>query len=349
MNKTRICGKTQVELARWLKEMGQPSYRGQQIYEWVYQRGAKSFAEMTNLPQNLRQTLAEQAEVGVPAVVRRQVARDKTVKLLLALADGQTVEAVLMQYDLDRSRDRLTGCISTQVGCPIGCPFCATGQSGFARNLEAGEIVGQVLALRSEAAQPDTGLNIVFMGMGEPLLNYAEVLKSIELLHDPVGLDISYRRITISTSGVTPKIKDLAREGKPVSLAVSLHAPNNRLRDQLVPLNRRYPLEDLLPACREYFEVTKRRLTFEYLLLKGINDSKAQAEELAALVKGMPALINLIPANPTSGAYQKPNSEQIRLFARILRERGLEVSIREERGGEILAACGQLRGSVPAK
>ena len=346
MRKTRICGKSLDELVTWLKSMHQPGYRGRQIYKWIYQQGAVNFEEMTDLPQVLRQSLQDSAWVGLPTVIRRQTAKDRTVKLLLELEDEQSVEAVLMQYDLDLSRDRLTFCISTQVGCPIGCPFCATGQSGFVRNLDAGEIIGQVLALQQEADHSVTGMNVVFMGMGEPLLNYTEVLKSIQLLHDPQGMDISYRRITVSTSGVSPRIYELAREGLPINLAVSLHAPNNRLRDELVPINRRYPLETLMPACREYFEMTKRRLTFEYLLLKGINDTKQQAEELVALVKGMPALINLIPANPTSGEYQKPNAERIRLFARVLRDQGLEVTIREERGGEISAACGQLRRSV---
>jgi 23S rRNA (adenine2503-C2)-methyltransferase len=345
MIKNRIAGQSLDELTSWLKNLGEPGYRGRQIYKWIYQQKATTFGEMTDLPQKLRQSLEEKAWIGVPSVLRRQRASDGTVKLLLELEDGQSVEAVLMQYAMDEGRDRLTCCVSTQVGCPIGCPFCATGHSGFIRNLDAGEIVGQVLALQREAEdQFFEGMNVVFMGMGEPLLNYPEVLKSILILHDPQGINIGYRRITVSTGGVVSGINELAREGLPVNLAVSLHAPNNQLRNKLVPLNRKYPLEVLIPACREYFEDTRRRLTFEYVLLKDINDTKQCAEELAALITGMPALINLIPANPTSGEYKKSSAEQIRLFAKILRDRGLQVTIREERGGEISAACGQLRG-----
>jgi 23S rRNA (adenine2503-C2)-methyltransferase len=349
MVKIRLCGQNLIEMEDWIVQLGEPRYRAHQIYQWIYQRGANDFAQMTDLPKHLRALLQETAQVGLPTVIKQQLdPEDLTVKLLLELKDKQSVEAVLMPYsNLDFSRDRLTGCISSQVGCPIGCPFCATGQGGFIRNLEAGEIVGQVIALRQEALKSENtlieGLNIVFMGMGEPLLNYAEVLKSIYLLHDPKGLNISLRRITLSTAGVVPRIYQLAQEELPINLAVSLHAPNNDLRNQLVPLNRRYPLEELIPACRKYFESSKRRVTFEYILLNQVNDTEDLAEELALRLKGLPALVNLIPANPTNGADQRPSPERIRSFIRILKIRGLEVTLREGRGGNIAAACGQLR------
>ncbi|NLK51742.1 MAG: 23S rRNA (adenine(2503)-C(2))-methyltransferase RlmN [Syntrophomonadaceae bacterium] len=333
-----------------MKTLGEPGYRGKQIYHWIYRRDASSIEEMTDLPGSLRQLLQQKAWVGIPRVIRRQLANDDlTVKLLLEMEDGQRVEAVLMPYSLERSRDRLTFCLSSQVGCPLGCAFCATGQAGFVRNLDAGEIVGQVLALRREVSEPGEGINIVFMGMGEPLLNYSEIIKSLNLLHAPEGIKVGYRRITVSTAGVVPGIYRLAKEGLPVNLAVSLHASNNVLRNQLVPLNRRYPLEELLPACREYFTLTRRRVTFEYILLKAVNDSIYHAEELGRLLKGMPVLVNLIPVNPTEGGFKRPSSEQIQLFIRTLRQLGMEVTLREERGGQISAACGQLRGQLEAK
>lgn len=344
--KKRLCGLTLDELKNWITTLGEPGYRGQQIYNWIYQRGADAFTEMSNLPKRLRQSLQDIAYIGLPQVVQRQVAKDFTVKLLLQLEDRQSIEAVLMQYNLDFSRDRSTLCISTQVGCPIGCPFCATGKAGFIRNLDAGEIIGQVLLLRREIKRPQEGINVVFMGMGEPLLNYDSLIKSIYLLHDAKGIDISFRRMAVSTCGVVPRIYQLAQERLPINLAVSLHAPNNPLRNKLVPLNRCYPLEVLLPACWEYFAVTRRRVTFEYILLQDINDTQQHAQELAFILKGMPALVNLIPFNSTGGKYQRPSAKQIRFFSQILRDRGIEVAIREERGAEIAAACGQLRGEI---
>lgn len=307
---------------------------------------------MTDLPLGLRHEMDQAAEVGMPEVLSRQSAGDGTVKLLMRLQDGSTVEAVSMLYRLDRSRDRLTFCLSSQVGCPIGCPFCATGKSGFVRNLTAGEIVGQALVLLEEAAPgigdaEKIGVNIVFMGMGEPLLNLEEVLKAGRLLHDPEGMGISWRRITISTSGVVPGIRSLMGEGLPINLAVSLHAADNRLRDRLVPINRRYPLEELIPACREYADAGGRRMTFEYVLLPGINDKLEQACQLAELLAGLPALVNLIPVNPAGEEEQSgsnpADAKRAREFARVLKGKGIGATIREGKGGEIMAACGQLR------
>lgn len=361
--KTILCGLSREEVSGFLTALGQPRYRGAQVFAAIHRQRAASFSVMTGLPLALRQQLAEVAEVGVPEVVERLTSGDGTTKLLLKLSDGSTVEAVGMVYLPGRSRRRLTLCLSSQVGCPIGCPFCATGRSGFVRSLQAGEIVGQALALLAAIGQPpaaeddrkldELGLNLVFMGMEEPLLNYDQVLKAARIMHDPAGLDISWRRITISTAGIVPGIRRLQEERLPLNLAVSLHAAENRLRDRLVPVNRRYPLEQLIPACRDYAAASGRRLTFEYVLLPGVNDRPEQAHQLGRLLEGMLALVNLIPENPadpqgehTPRRQREPapgRSGAAARFARILRQYGIGATVRQGRGSEIAAACGQLR------
>lgn len=339
------------EMEKLMRELGAEPYRARQLFAWVHGRGAVSFEEMTDLPRSLRLALAGRCRISQLRPNRQVAAADGlTRKYLLGLPDGQAVETVLMVYRRQRARNRVTACISSQVGCSLACRFCATGEVGFLRNLRPGELVGQVYFWNRELAATDPGrrvTNVVYMGMGEPLLNYEAVLKSIRLLSHPLGLNIGHRRITISTCGVVPAIYRLAEEGLPVRLAVSLHATEDGLRNKLLPINRRYPLAELLPACRYYVERTGRRVTFAYLLLAGINDGPADAQRLAALLRHIPCKVNLIPFNDVAGKeFRRPAPSRVRAFAAALSSRGLEVSIREERGAEIAAACGQLRGQV---
>ena len=350
------------QLAAHMAELGEPAYRARQVWAWLYKRFALSIDEMTDLPASLRARLAERAEVRLPAVTRELVADDKlTRKVLLKLSDGNVIESVLMMYDLtEESRERRTVCVSTQAGCAVGCPFCATGQMGFVRNLTSGEIVAQVLLFARElssarpghkqapakaAADGETNLpitNIVFMGMGEPLLNYANVWQAIERLHDPQGFNLGARRMTISTSGIIPGILTLATEKLQVNLAVSLHAPNDKLRNIMVPVNRKYPIADLMKACRTYFEATKRRITFEYVLNDQVNASEELAHELGKLLKGMLCHVNLIPVNPTDATFSRPKRDVVLAFQRIVESYGIATTVRVEKGVEIRAACGQL-------
>lgn len=348
------------DLTALLAEMGEPAYRARQVYRWLYVSLADDFGAMTDLPKALRVRLAERLVLSrLTPLARACSANRQAEKVLFGLPDGETVEAVLMRY-----RHRLTACISSQVGCPVRCPFCATGQSGFSRDLTAGEMVEQVLHFeraarrggtlrRGSTLEPGHQLtNVVLMGMGEPLLNYEAVLSAIRRLADPRGFAFSPRRVTISTVGVVPGILRLAEEGLPVRLAVSLHAAEDDLRDRLVPLNRRYPLAGLLEACRQYVEKTGRRISFEYALMEGVNDGMAQAEQLADLLGGLPSHVNLIPLNPTAECpYRGSPRPQVVVFAQALRERGVPVSVRLRRGLDIEAGCGQLRrrvqGEVP--
>lgn len=335
----RLVGCTSAELADFAASVGQPGYRGRQLARWIYQRGARSFAEMTDLPAALRSRLEQTAEVGRAEIAREQRASDGTVKLLLRLRDGREIETVMLPYE-----DRTSVCISSQVGCPVGCVFCATATMGFGRNLTAGEMVDQVLAAR-EVAPERTGpriTHVVVMGMGEPLINYDPLLKALRLLHDEVGL--SYRHLTVSTSGYVPGMRRLAEEGLPVTLALSLHAPNDELRGELIPLTHKFGLDPVMEAVREYTDKTGRRVTMEYLLLSGVNDLDIHAEQLAQLVQGMITHVNLIPWNPaeTFRGFEAPSAARVRRFRRLLEERGLTVTQRVERGQDISAACGQL-------
>ncbi len=327
-----------------MADWGQPDYRARQIWEWLYVHLADHLDQMTNLPLALRQRLAEEMPLSVPQVIASQTSPDgQTRKDLLRLADGETVETVLMRYE-----HRRTACISTQVGCPIGCLFCATGQAGFRRNLSTGEIVAQALhfarVLRAEGQRLS---NVVLMGMGEPLLNEQASMAAIARMCDPTGFNLGQRHITLSTVGVVPGIDRLgtgAQQSCTPTLAVSLHAATDELRDRLVPINRRYPLDALFAACHRYVARTRRRISFEWALIAGVNDTPQQAEALAARLVGLLAHVNLIPLNPTPGYDgQPPSPAAIAAFTAILDRRRVPYTVRLRRGIEIQAGCGQLR------
>ena len=332
--------------------LGQPAYRAQQVSGWLYRSSAAGFEAMTNVPLALRRALSERYRFSAVEAVTERVSSDgETRKALLRLPDGQLVESVLMRYP-QRSDgtgvERATVCVSTQVGCPVRCSFCATGLMGFARNLSSGEILEQALYfLRWSRREPPLVRNVVFMGMGEPLLNYDATMAAVERLVHPEGAQLGVHRLTVSTSGWLPGIERLTRDPLAVRLAVSLHAPNDALRDALVPLNRRFPVAELLAACRAYQRHTGRRVTFEYTLLAGVNDTPVIARELAALVGGLDAHVNLIPMNPVAELPYAPSSwEAVDAFHAVLRERGIICTVRREMGRDIQAACGQLRADV---
>jgi 23S rRNA (adenine2503-C2)-methyltransferase len=371
-DKIALLDLTHAQLRELLTSWGEPSFRADQVWGWLYHSLISDFNQMRNLPKELRTRLGEAAHLQTltPLPVLSKVEGAESVsadgltrKVLFALQDGETIESVFMLYERRR-----TVCVSTQVGCPIGCPFCATGQSGFTRNLTMGEIVEQVLYFaRKVRFSPHSPLaplspkiggegmgergpdslitNIVFMGMGEPLLNYEATWQAIETLNDARGLGLGARRITLSTVGVVPGIQQLRREKLQVGLAVSLHAPTDRLRDKLVPLNRRYPLRQLMAACRDYVQKTGRRITFEYALMEGINDSLEQAQRLGRLLGGLTCHVNLIPLNPTIGSPYQPSSRKMALaFQRELERQKIPTTMRVGRGIDIQAGCGQLRG-----
>ncbi len=324
-----------------LQDWREPTYRARQLWEWLYIHLATGFDQMTNLPQSLRERLAAETTIGVPQVVDTlQSADGETRKDLLRLEDNETVEAVLMQYERRR-----TACISTQAGCPIGCAFCATGQMGFRRDLTSGEIVAQVLHFaRILRAEGERLTNVVLMGMGEPLLNYDSSLAAIRRLIHPQGFNLGQRHITLSTVGLVPGIKRLAEEGLQITLAISLHAATDNLRDQLVPINHHYGLDALFEACHRYVEHTGRRVSFEWALIEGVNDTSEQAQALAARLTGLLAHVNLIPLNPTSGYAGHPSSrDRITAFAAVLERYRIPHTLRVRRGVDIQAGCGQLR------
>ncbi|MFL5732116.1 MAG: 23S rRNA (adenine(2503)-C(2))-methyltransferase RlmN [Chloroflexia bacterium] len=366
---------------------GEPAYRADQVLRWLYKDLVTDFAQMTNLPATLRERLAAEFRLGSTELVAQKISSDGwTRKVLLKMRDGNTIEAVLMLY-----HDRAAVCVSSQVGCAMGCTFCATGQMGFTRNLTAGEILEQVLwfnrwlrehpsARRSaisgqhpgnrqtpapdpqpvtpdswfvsagpgeepSAPKPLTAVtNIVFMGMGEPLVNYNNLWNAIRTLNSPQGLGMSARRLTVSTVGVAPQMRRFAREALQVNLAVSLHAPNDELRSSMMPMNDRYPVAELIDACRDYVEATHRRITFEYVLINGVNDGLDLARQLAARLKGLLCHVNLIPLNPVPGTGMRATPrEQVFAFQKILEDAGVPTTVRIERGVDIAAACGQLK------
>jgi 23S rRNA (adenine2503-C2)-methyltransferase len=333
------------ELQSWVAQQGEPAFRARQIFEWVYRSLAPDFAAMTNLSLALRQKLADLAIVqSLTAVDSATSAEGLTTKALLKLRDGETIESVLMRYE-----GRQSVCISSQVGCALGCPFCATGQSGFQRNLSPGEIVEQVLYFARQLQTQDLPVtNVVLMGMGEPLANYDATWKAIRILNDARGFKLGARRFTISTAGMVPGIQRMAQEKLEVGLAVSLHAANDALRNRLVPLNKRYPLTEIIAACREYVEQTGRRVSFEYALIQGVNDDPQRARELVQLVRGLLCHVNLIPLNPTADCDYRPASrDRIMAFRRELNEAGIPNTVRLGRGMDIQAGCGQLRSRSP--
>ncbi|GIK72939.1 MAG: putative dual-specificity RNA methyltransferase RlmN [Chloroflexota bacterium] len=339
------------QLAQFLADLGEPHFRARQVWEWMYKRYVSDFDAMSNLPKALRTKLADIATVAPLTLVTEVVSRDRdTFKALFQLPDGQTIEAVLMLYD-----ERRTLCISSQAGCAMGCTFCATAQGGLARNLTPGEIVAQVLYfaryLADPALPPDTAAerpttvtNIVLMGMGEPLHNYANVWKALRRLTDVDAFGLGARHITLSTVGLAPMIDRMADEGLQIGLAVSLHAPNDDLRTQLVPVNKGYPVDEVLAAVRRYVAKTNRRVTFEYALMAGINDAPELAHALAEKLHGILCHVNLIPLNPIPNSpFQPTSDEETEHFAQILRKAGIPTTVRLRRGIEINAGCGQLR------
>lgn len=344
---------TRAQLRDLVQQWGEPAYRGNQIYDWLHRNLASDPDEMTNLSKSLRTRLAAETTINPLELILQEDSQDRlTRKALFRLADGATIETVFMLYNYRR-----TVCISTQVGCGMGCPFCATGQGGLARNLTAGEIIAQVhwfeRWLREENGEDDDDLrverpsrlsNIVVMGMGEPLANYDALMQALRAIADPETFSLSARSITVSTVGLIPKIDALREEDLPVRLAVSLHAATNRLRNRLVPINNRYPLEALMAACHRYQEKTNRRITFEYALMRGINDSFEQAGQLADLLATLRCHVNLIPLNPTAGSPYQPSSDEAALrFQTIIQEANITTTMRLRRGIEINAGCGQLR------
>ena len=328
-------------LAASLADRGQPAFRADQLFSWVYRKHERDPRRMTNLPASLRTELGGLCDLALPKIAALHGTRDgATQKFVLELADGETVECVSM-----RTERRLTFCLSSQVGCALKCSFCATGLMGLKRQLQPEEIVAQVLTMGDFHAWRDDRFNLVFMGMGEPLANYDAVLRAIRILNDARGLNLGARRITVSTSGIVPQIRALAAEGLQLGLAISLHATTDDLRDRLVPLNRRWPIRELLEAAREYGRESGRRVTLEYTLIADVNDGDEDADRLAAFARALPSKINLIPYNPVPGlAWRRPTPETVERFAERLYPRAPAVTVRNTMGGEIWAACGQLGG-----
>jgi 23S rRNA (adenine2503-C2)-methyltransferase len=345
-----------LEMNQFVISLGEPAYRTDQLLTWIYKKLINSFEEMSDLPKSFRQKLSREAALFTSTPLEERVSSDGlTRKILLSLDDAKTIESTLMMYEETSSaRERRTVCVSTQVGCPMGCLFCATGQQGFERNLRPGEIIEQVLyfmrLVKIQAAESDNELvrrpvtNVVFMGMGEPLANYENVKRALVTLNSKQGLELGARQLTLSTSGLVPEILQLADEELQVELAVSLHAPSDDLRSRMMPVNRKYPLAKLIPACRVYFQKTGRRPTFEYALFAGVNDSLENARQLALLVKGLNCSINLIVGNPT-GCREHLSStlSQARAFQQQLSVLGIASTIRVSRGTDIDAGCGQLK------
>ncbi len=337
MQKTCISSYTLEQLAERLKAMGQPAFRAKQIFHWLHQKLVTEFSAMTDQPKALLAKLEEEYYIAAPVIQRRQQSKDGTVKYLFRLADGNCIETVVMRYNYGN-----TVCVSTQVGCRMGCRFCASTQAGRVRNLEAGEIAAEIYA-----AQKDIGeriSHIVLMGIGEPLDNFDNVMDFLTIISSPEGVNIGMRNISLSTCGIVPQIDKLAEKKLQLTLSISLHAPNNAMRSQMMPVNDAYPVEELIAACRRYQKVTGRRISFEYSMVRGVNDSPATAKELAKLIRGMGAHVNLIPINPVDGSpYSATDAENVKRFQNMLTELGVNATVRRRLGSDISAACGQLR------
>lgn len=346
--KTNLIGLDRPSLERFFADLGEKPFRARQLLQWIHQRGVTDFALMTDLSRALRERLSAIAEICPPRLIREQVSSDGTVKWLLSESGGSAVETVFIP-----EAERGTLCISSQVGCMLNCTFCSTATQGFKRNLSAAEIIGQVWFAVNALAGPRLGqrqiTNVVFMGMGEPLLNLGAVRPTLSLLRDDLAYGLASRRVTISTAGVIPGIDDLA-EGDEFALAVSLHAPDDELRTRLVPLNRKYPLAELMEACQRFVRVHHRRsITFEYTMMEGINDGRREARGLVRLLNGLPCKLNLIPFNPFPGTPFRPSSpEAIYEFQKVTRAAGIVTTVRKTRGEDIDAACGQLVGKLLA-
>ena len=331
------------ELSALLKQMGQPAFRAKQLYGWLH-RGVRSYEEMTNLPGALRAELAEKYPIHAPTVVRRQESqKDGTIKYLWQLSDGNCVETVLMRYHYGN-----TVCISTEVGCRMGCAFCASTIGGLVRKLEPFEMLDEVLFTQVDSGQPIS--HIVLMGIGEPLDNFDNVMRFLELVNSPEGMNISMRHISLSTCGLVPRIDELAKRKLQLTLSVSLHAPNDQIRNTIMPVNKAYPSQELLDACRRYYAETSRRISFEYAMIDGVNDSVENARELISRLRGLPAHFNLIPLNHVEESPLKPSSKAaVALFQKTLEDAGIPATVRRTLGGDIDASCGQLRRKYTAE
>jgi len=325
------------ELTATLKELGQPAFRGKQVYTWLH-KGVRSYDQMSNLPKSLRDTLEEKFPICPPEVVRKQESKtDGTIKYLWKLSDGNCVETVLMRYHYGN-----TVCISTQVGCRMGCAFCASTIGGLVRRLEPYEMLDEVLFTQQDSGLPIS--HIVLMGIGEPLDNFDNVMRFLELVNSPEGMNISMRHISLSTCGLVPKIDELAKKKLQISLAISLHGPNDEIRNRIMPVNKAYPIDQLLDACRRYYDITSRRIHFEYAMIDGVNDSEGCARELLKRLKGLGAHVNLIPLNHVEESPLKPSSRAaVAKFQKILEDGGITATVRRTLGGDIDASCGQLR------
>ena len=336
--RTEIGGLELHELEAAFERLGHPRFHARQVFQWIHKRGVTDFAQMSDLSRELRQQLGDAFEVHTPRVVRRDVSSDGTTKFLLQLADGKQIESVFIP-----DTPAQTFCISTQVGCAMRCGFCLTGKMGIDRNLLAGEIAGQVRVLARELGMLDTRFNIVLMGMGEPLHNYDATMSALRILADDHGLSVNPRRITLSTVGVLPALERLATETIMPNLAISLHATTEDQRDMLVPINRKYGLRELLDACRRFPVKRRERITFEYVMLKDVNDTPEDARRLVRLLHGIRGKVNLLPLNEAAGIpFERPSDERVNRFAKIVSDHGITVSVRKSRGRDIRAACGQL-------
>lgn len=336
--KSNLLGLNQEEILELVQSIGEKPFRAKQLYHEIYRRSELDFLEMTELSKAFRQRLAEEFRIALPEIARRSAAQDGTVKYLFRLEDNRFVESVFIP---EEERDTL--CISSQVGCNVGCRFCMTAQMGLERNLKVEEILGQVLSVAKEKSLQRGGYSVVFMGMGEPLQNYKNVMKAFRLMTDPLGMSMSHRKVTVSTSGVVPALRKMHHEEIFPNIAISLNATSNSLRDELMPLNRKWNLEALIQACREFPIEPRRRIMFEYVLLAGVNDSDRDAEAMLHLLRGLRPKVNLIPYNPNPGLpYRRPSEERIARFRDILVDEGITVFMRKTRGDDIAAACGQL-------
>ena len=343
MSKNCISSYTLEGLTALMKELGQPAFRAKQIFHWLHQKLVTEFSAMTDQPKALLAKLEEGYYIAAPAIVRRQQSKDGTVKYLFALEDGNCIETVIMRYHYG-----VTACVSSQVGCRMGCRFCASTQAGRVRNLEAGEIAGQIYA-----AQKDIGeriSHIVLMGIGEPLDNFDNVMDFLSIISSPDGVNIGMRNISLSTCGIVPMIDKLAEKKLQLTLSISLHAPNDAMRSGMMPVNDAYPVAQLIAACRRYQQTTGRRVSFEYSMVRGVNDSPATAKELAALIRGMGAHVNLIPINPVDGSpFSATDAENVKRFQSLLTDLGVNATVRRRLGSDISAACGQLRREEAAR
>jgi 23S rRNA (adenine2503-C2)-methyltransferase len=339
-----LFGLKQGEIETLVVEKGQPAYRARQIYRWIYARGVDAFDEMTNIPRALRKELEECFILSRPRLEGKQISRDGTIKYVFSLEDGKAIESVYIPEP-----GRATLCLSTQVGCPLGCTFCYSGTIPLSRNLTVGEILGQFVGVKADLESSPPRTNVVFMGMGEPLLNTKAVLGTLAVLTDSDGLAVSPRRVTVSTVGLVPEVEKFVREAPKIGLAVSLHAADNALRERIMPINRKYPIEELMEMLRRLPLPRRRMITFEYVLLGGENDSEQDAGALARLLHGTKAKVNLINYNPWPGSpHRSSSAKAAECFMEVLTEKGYTVSLRRSRGDDILAACGQLAGGDPA-